>query len=320
MKKRGYINLLFAVIGLVIIYCAYEMLNPGKEVHYYSVSVILDDSSSERWNAFKEGLNQGASEYRIHLNVVSAGKNLSLEEEYAIIKRELDSGAQGLILEPWGDDEDGSMAGILSGCPTVLVESGVSSMGDFVTVSPDNYEMGRALAQSVLADTENPSGMTVGILSGNQNQLSMKQRLAGFKEALEEAGAQISWELPGNLAGMMARPENYVQQHPADVVAALSNDETERAVDILLADSQTSFALYGVGRSEKTVYYLDKGLIRELVVPNEYYMGYQSVALLAQTMEYHTTETGQYETEFLTVNRENLYEEENSRILFPTVR
>ena len=59
-KNRLYIGLLVAVMLAVLVYASYGMVNAGKKESYYSVAVIVDDSSSDRWTAFKEGLEQGA--------------------------------------------------------------------------------------------------------------------------------------------------------------------------------------------------------------------------------------------------------------------
>ena len=50
-----------------------EMVNQGKDDDYISVSVIVNDSSNTRWNAFREGLEQGAEDNQVHLNLVSTG-------------------------------------------------------------------------------------------------------------------------------------------------------------------------------------------------------------------------------------------------------
>jgi hypothetical protein len=49
-------------------------------------------------------------------------------------------------------------------------------------------------------------------------------------------------------------------------------------------------------------------------------MGYQSMAMAAQNIRYYTDKTDQIEVEFFEVTKENLYDEETSWILFPTVR
>ena len=62
---------------------------------------------------------------------------------------------------------------------------------------------------------------------------------------------------------------------------------------------------YGEGCSEKTVYYLDKGVIASLVVPNEFFMGYQCVKELAEKINYHQDNGVTEDTvDFLSVTRE----------------
>ena len=85
------------MIIMVIIYASYGLLNGGKEELHYSVSVVIGNSGSDQWNAFKEGLNQGANESGIYLNIVSASAFSGLAEEYTILERELENGADGVI-------------------------------------------------------------------------------------------------------------------------------------------------------------------------------------------------------------------------------
>ena len=108
----------------------------------------------------------------------------------------------------------------------------------------------------------------------------------------------------------------------ADIVVALENDETERAVDHLNENPEilSECALYGIGNSEKVVYYLDKGMIRALLAPNEFHMGYQSVEELAMKLEYHAIEKRNVTTGYLLIDKDSLYDTENQKILFPIVQ
>ena len=89
-RDRIYLGIVTAMIIMVIIYASYGLLNGGKEELHYSVSVVIDNSGSDQWNAFKEGLNQGANESGIYLNIVSASTFSGLAEEYMILERELE--------------------------------------------------------------------------------------------------------------------------------------------------------------------------------------------------------------------------------------
>ena len=109
---------------------------------------------------------------------------------------------------------------------------------------------------------------------------------------------------------------------PVDILITLGNAETETAVDYLQADTsyKRQFMIYGEGCSDKMVYYLDKGIIKSLVVPNEFNMGYQSVHTIAEQIKYKFSSAESTTVESLVINRQNLYDEENQKILFPIVQ
>lgn len=316
MKRNRTSIILFLLMILVVIgYSAYEMLNQGKDDDYISVSVIVNDSSNARWEAFRAGLEQGAEDYHVHLNLVSTGTFQNVEEEQTIVKRELEGETAGIILEPYSS-ESGAILPAEPAKPVILVETGIETDKLFTSVMPDHVKLGESMADAVIRG----KAAKVGILSGNQSQLGMQQRLEGVKNRLSEAGVEISWIFSEKESYKKMRNVEYFAEHPVDAVVSLENYETEKAIDFILNNDSISWKLYGEGRSEKLVYYLDKGLIQELAVPNEYYMGYQSMALAAQNIRFYTEKTEQSEVEFYMVSKENLYDEETSRILFPTVR
>lgn len=316
MRRNRVSAVIFLMVILSVIgYSAYGMVNQRKEDDYISVSVVVNDSSNVRWDAFREGLEQGAEDNHVHLNLVSTGTFQNAQEEQIIVKRELNGEADGVIIEPYSSEPDTIMP-TESVKPVVLVETGIETDKLYTSVMTDHVKLGESLADAVIKSGETK----VGILSGNQSQSGMKQRLETIKERLSEAGTEITWVLSEKEFYKKARSMEYFTNNQVDTVISLANDDTEKAVDILYNNKNISWKIYGEGRSEKLMYYLDKGLIEELVVPNEYYMGYQSMALAAQNIRYYTDKTEQVEVDFFSVTKENLYDEETSRILFPTVR
>ena len=67
-------------------------------------------------------------------------------------------------------------------------------------------------------------------------------------------------------------------------------------------------SLYGVGSSEKNVYYLDKGWIQTLVVA------------IAKQLIYHMDTTRSSKVNYLVVDREHLYDADIQKVLFPIVQ
>lgn len=318
-SKRLYIGLLVGAMVAVIGYVSYGMVNIGKKETYYSVAVILDDSSNDRWNAFREGLEQGAEEHHIYLNLVSTSVFQSLEEECSVIQRELENGADGVIVHVPVEGNLGLFSEAVGSKPVVLVENGMQSEW-YTVVAPDQRQLGAAVAESVLeGEQENLEGLTLGILSGNQRMSSQKQCLEGFLETMEGSGVEIVWNLSDEDWGSAAYLRWCQQEKPADVVVTLDNSTTEYAIAFLQENSDIFWRLYGEGRSEEAVYYLDKGYIEALVVPNEFYMGYRSVEIIAEKLNLETVDTEKNTVEFLKVTRKNLHDKDVEKILFPVV-
>ena len=297
-KNRIYFGLLILALVVTIVWTSAGMLGVNKEEKKYSVSVIVNDSNNDRWIAMREGLEQAAKDDDIQLNYVSTGVFASEDEEKALIEREVENGADGIIVQlVSSEDTYAVFEKIDSSVAVMLLETDAVSEGVYSVTAPDNLWIGEALAQTVLQDYgDSLSEKKIGILSGNQNQLSMQQRLGSVKKLQAD--------------------------EPVDILITLGNAETETAVDYLQADTsyKRQFMIYGEGCSDKTVYYLDKGIIKSLVVPNEFNMGYQSVHTIAEQIKYKFSSAESTTVDSLVINRQNLYDEENQKTLFPIVQ
>lgn len=318
-RNKVYLGIILLLLSVIVVWAFYGMFHTGKAGKVYDVSVIVENSNNDRWIALKEGLTQAASDYDIKLNFVSAGEFRTAEEELAMINREIDNGAEGIIVQMVSSTvQEKALEEISSRAAVMLLETDVAPENIYALAGADNAALGAALAEAVKADLGTAiAGKTIGILCGNQNQIAMQQRLHGFTEEIRGSGTEVVWtkssaEVESSADGAL---ENEMS---ADIVVALENDETEYMVD-MLSESSNMF-LYGIGCSEKIVYYLDKGVIRTMVVPNEFHMGYQSMEALANQLRYHLEKAEDCETEYLIVNRENLYETDNQKVLFPIVQ
>lgn len=318
MKRDNlYFGVIIMILLCVIALAAYNSFNNNKEERDYLVTVIVDDSSNDKWTAFREGIEQGAKDYNIKLNIVSTVEFSSIEEEYQIINREIESGTDGIIVEMYDSTKaNEEIDNIQSRVPVIFVETDVIPEEIYTAVIADNDKIGKDMAETILNDESEKNNISIGILSGNQNQLSMQKRLNGFKDAVENnktvTKCEIKWEISSVYGNQSLSP--------VDVIVSLENDTTELAIDYLLSLDNKVSKLYGVGCSEKNVYYLDKGLVDTLFVPNEFNMGYQSIKEIAEKLKYNTDTSKNILIGYLKVNKENLYDEDYQKVLFPIVQ
>lgn len=320
-RNRLYLGIVFLGLVVLAVFFFSGVWNAGKEPQRHSVSVIVNDSNNDRWIAMKEGLEQAAGDCGIDLNYVSTGQFSDVEEELAVIERELANNADGMLIQMVSSDEVyEKLEKILPKKAVMLLWTDISPEEYYASVTPDNTGIGKALAERIAEDFQGGlAGQRIGILSGNQEQLAMRQRLKGFMERMYGSGAVIMWTLDIEQRETL---EEHEREQPVDILVSLENDETEYAADYLREGRSVpdECLLYGAGISEKAVYCLDRGLIRSLVVPNEFSMGYQSVRAIAMRLNYPASKEESSRVDYLVVDKENLYDVDNQKILFPIVQ
>lgn len=314
IRNRGMQLLLIPGILIAILYSSNRMLQNSGSPGYRSVSVIVDNSTSDRWIAFREGLEQGALEEQININFVSTDVFRNTEEVTAVIRKELENGADGLIVEPCGDDRDGQLLEALPKPSSVLAVFSIASDPQIEAICEDWYEMGSAAAEQV---SEEYPACKVGILAGDLRLADMELCLGGARECLQSSGAEIIWVCsPADLPDKISLGEKLMAE-PADVLLALDDSMTKLASDYARETHSEPPGIIGIGRSEQNIISVDDGWISVLIVPDEYYMGYHCVKTLSQKLGTYSAVKETAPVPFVTVTKDSLYNEDTETLLFP---
>ena len=323
-NKNMFILLVAILLVVVLLASTSALVMSGIGETPTKVSVVIDDSSSGRWSSFLAGMEQAAKDTGVKVNVVSTSKNMTVKQQSEIINDEISAGADGVILQVTSSQGTAEMISDISRKAVLLLvdtsaEMDVDVEGRSACIQVDNVELGRALANEVrIALGNDLRGQSIGIIAGNQKQYSIEERLQGFNENIESSGAKILWTDNSiiNVSDKIAlRQENA----RADVLVALDNSTLEAACEYALKQENPPY-IFGEGNSIKVVSYVDDGIITSMVVPNEYYMGYQSITAVARRVENKLTPMENETISFRVVNRENLFDENNQRMLFPVIQ
>lgn len=307
----------------VLILVAYSMQGMFKQEttgDLIPVSVIVSDSAGDKWTALRQGLEQASKDYHIELNFVSTSDFHNAKEEKDLIEREIENGAKGILYQT----TFGGTSAIenLTNTPVFLLETDVEPQEIYAVAQLDHKRIGSQLAQA-LKDTlgQDLEKTRIGILCGNQSVLSNKQRLEGLIEALPPHETNYVWMLSTGQQTLTEKLEAAgIEQRNLDVLIALNNDDTELAVDYVLEQNSSYTQIYGVGTSEKLIYYLDQGMIADLIVPLHFQMGYQAMEQMAKYLTGSAPRMESVTVGNLVVDKERLYDDENQKIIFPNVQ
>lgn len=313
-NKKGFV-LTEVILMIMVIGLALMMISGQNKKALDKVSEILENAGDSQWSALKYGLKMAAEEQGIELAVVDVEEGLDAEAQKKVLEREIEDGADALIVQPVLDKNDQEvLKKIEKRVPVMLVgyeaEKGETRY-DLPVIKEDNYEMGQALAEEMLKDFEgNIEEKKIGLLLASTDSNMLSSRECGFKDALEDKNANI---LELSLDSLLDREEN--TESKVDIVIAL-DDSNLTAIGEYLASSQPhGELLYGIGQSTEAIYYLDKGIAECVVVPDEFNVGYQSLSEVARKLDHYFENMKKQTVSYSVIRKETLFSKENQELL-----
>ena len=304
MKENRLFTTGLGIIAFLLLLLSLGKLLGENQAPKYKLSIVVDRSSSAGWEKFRKGLNAAAKHYNLECNFVTTNRFISIQQEYLSISREINSGADGIITELRATEGTGE----------ILNELGKNSK---IALVNSEKEFTEALGAEVLRSNLQKYKLRIGILSGNQNKGNLKRRLLSLKKQLLENGQEIVWEIEDK--GQVLKELNRANhKRSVDVIIALENDSLEIAARYLRDTGRSFVELYGVGDSDEAVYNLDAGLIRTLIVIDQYAMAYSAVEGLWLSLSNSRRASEDRLVDFYVVKASNMYTDEIEHILFPT--
>ncbi len=308
-----------AIMAVMVIAMAFIMLKENSKKDLHKISVIVPNSNDNQWTAFKYGLKMAAEDQDTEIFFVSTGNISSAEEETNIIKREIENGTDALIIKPVPDNKiENILKKIENKIPVMLIGTTASKNKPesmLPVTEPDNYLMGKSLAEELLKDYNgNITGKTLGIITETSVQEDIINRINGFQDVLKDKDAKISWTISGSFK---EPEENTLDKQPTvDIVIALDDQSLVTASGYSAANNLHGALVYGIGHSTEAIYYLDTGIIRCLVVPDEFSTGYKSLTETAESLKYYFRKMKDITVSYTIIRRDELFSQKNQEIIF----
>ena len=300
-KNQGVVTtacicLLFIVAVLWAYYGA--VFGEKKPEKKKEISVVLYYSGTNGWESLMQGLKQAEDDFSVNINYVIAKEGMGSEAQMALVQREIENGAQGILLAAVDSATDYQMNWPEGApVPIVTIESGLDG-SSYTHISADDYEMGRVLGEAVLEDFAGAEQIPLYIVDTYIERDSVNKRLMGLLDAIGEAA--VIYDSPRYAAAEVALCKESLQ--------TLCEDE----LNLYLGKR-----LYGVGNTPNIVAAMAKGQIEKIVFQNEFNIGYIGVKTLMDEM--NGLYTKESDIDFYLVGVKELYELPYEQLLFPIV-
>lgn len=249
------------------------------------------------------GMEKAAEDSKVILNYVVVPPTATLAEEKLLAEQEIADGARAVLLEPVSTAGSGKMAEELSQRAAVVLlgeRADMEAAGHFGSVSADNYAIGVALGKEIAELL--PDGGRIALLPESDAQGSIAARRQGIREALRGSAVQVQEETQG-----------------VALLVGLEDSALTAAAESAAAEEKRPLVV-GVGNSNRNIYALDRGDIADMIVINEFNMGYLAVAEAKKKLSSGLREMEQLRVGDTLVARDTMFSAENQKLLFPLVR
>ncbi|MFR7477403.1 MAG: substrate-binding domain-containing protein [Acutalibacteraceae bacterium] len=270
------------------------------------ISAVMRDADSKLWAEMRSGMEQAASDLGVELRFLIPASE-SAEEQEDLIRREMERGTDGIILTPVNNvyiEENVSFGEV----PVVSLEEPL--LGSWKTISPDNEQIGKQLAEF---GVQGKKAAAVLLVSSYPKSEGMTQRIEAAEQVLNEAGIQTQL-YKGDLPSPMRK---MAEEMGAEQIIALDSKATLMAAEeyALSADHPQ---IYGVGSSGGITSYLEKGVLTAVAAWSKYAAGYLAVEYAAAAIQ-GRGDPSDSALKISIIKGDEIYEPENQKLLFPVI-
>ena len=281
---------------------------------YTKVSVITRESSSEAIVNLQQGLEQAANDMDVEMSLVTLSEQNNAQEQQKLIEREINSGAEAIIITPVEDKElKSTIQTAIEIVPIIYMGSTIQDTIVSDVVLGQDEEMGKELGRKIFV--KGIFNKKILLLESSPNCEAINQRKMALLSMLEKrAKAMIRQEFDRNV-----NLEQKIQQIEPDIIIALEPTVLDIAAETVQRLQKDNIMVYGFGMTTKTPSYIEKEDITAAMIQNDFNLGYLSMYAAMETLhKIEKKEEGRIDYAF--VNRHNMYTKENQRKLFPFVR
>lgn len=315
------------IVGLLLIVAASVSywgigLSQRKPI---DITVIIKstDASIEFWQVLIDGVYEAAQEFDVNVRVAGSRTETDVDEQIALVEQAIREKPAAIVLAANDFDRLVPVAEKVraSGIKLIIVDSGINSDIAHSIVATDNVNAGMKAGEAM---REQITGSAkVAIISYVKNAASHIDREKGVRSILEGSpGIDMldTYYVEGSEqnAYLMAKEILLSKQ---DVVGLVGLNEPTtvgagRAIQELgLKDRVT---LIGFDSSVNEIKLLDEGVMKATVIQRPFQMGYLSIKTAMEAAQRKKVPE-LIDTGSLTITKQNMYEEENQKLLFPFV-
>ncbi len=323
MRSRQFLVIAFGtLLAAAVITLAYRGSgspeHPGSRPRVIAVFKMADFSNAF-WKNVRDGAVSASKDLDVDLAIRGPRDEIYVDEQIDILKGAIAEKPEAIVLAA-GDYrllvppvQDAKRRGI----SVVLVDSFIETQDADARIGTDNVEAGRKCGAALLRLL--PLGSVVAVMSYIKGSSTAIDREEGVRSSLARKAILLETSYSSSEIGKAyEQAKALIARNPLLAGIAALNQPTTVGAARALAESgkQDSIVLVGFDNSFEVMKFVERGIIRDTIVQKPFNMGYLSVKAAAELIARKRT-TREVNTGSVDVNRGNMFQPENQKLLFP---
>lgn len=312
---------------LVIVFCIvifnYLNLDNNKD-DTLKISYISMEEKSENLKFVSQGIEQAEKDMKVKVNICTLTDDNKIENQRKLLKREMKNGADSIIIAPIDYKElSFDIEAVNEVIPVILIDSKIQFDKKIITVSADNYSIGKSLGEEILKNGNTRS--TIGIIEKDINCSSFDEIRSGFMDEMKYSKNKcINIRVGNDKENFYKQIEKYIKDKKVNVLVSFNDDVLETIAEIKEniyknEGEKIKTEIYGVGRTDKILGYVENEIIDGTIVKNEFNAGYLAVEIAKDRVKNKGKNKEEAKIDFLVINKRNMYLENNQKLIFPFI-
>lgn len=278
------------------------------------------DSTNDFWTSVIAGANMGAKEYGVQLTIKAGPDEEDWQSQNALIKKAIEEKPDALLVAPCSYTESTDLIeeAVKTGIKVTLIDSLVDRLVQNLTVATDNVAAGKQLG--AYAATLISQDAKIAVIEHVKGASTAIDREKGVRQGLGDKASCIKEIVfsGSSVDRAYSLTKKLIQDYPDLAMVIGLNEPSAVGAAEAIKDLGLTGKVKTVGfdSSLKEVQLMEEGVFSGIVIQKPYNMGYlgiQETWKLLHAQSY----TGNLESGSKLITTDNLYSEENQKLLFP---
>jgi len=288
-----------------------------------TVIVKATDSSIEFWEVLADGVYEAAQEFEAKVRLTGSRTENDVDEQISLMEQAILDEPDAIILAATDFERLVPVAekARKRGIKLIILDSGINSDAPHSVVATNNVLAGQKTAAALEGKLTGQA--KVAIISYVKNAASHIDREKGVRSILQSNSAisQLdTYYVEGSEQKAYTKAKEILQTEP-DLKGIIGLNEPTtvgagRAIQEL--GLKDKVVLIGFDSSINEIKLLDEEVIKATVIQRPFQMGYLSVKTAVQAVQGKKI-SKMVDTGSLLITKQNMYEEENQKLLFPFI-